>query len=523
MMDKVVTAAMMRELDRRAIEDHGVPGTVLMENAGAGSFELIREEFWPPGRVSIFCGRGNNGGDGFVIARHLLNAGVRPDVYLLAKRADVRGDAKTNLDILRKMKLEVKEVLDRKGLAEVRGKVMHSDLIVDAILGTGLNSEVKGFFREVIEFINKVSRGGPGIPVFAVDIPSGLNADTGQVMGSAVDADVTATFGLAKTGQLCYPGASLVGNLKVVNISIPASLYEDVPFHAVTEEGAAGLLRPRAEDTHKGQNGHLLILAGSSGKTGAAVMAGESALRAGAGLVTLGVPDGLLVVFEAKVLELMTEGVPDAGRSRFSAESVKRAVQLLDGKAAVALGPGTGQSDEVTAFSRKVIAACRAPMVIDADGLNAVAEDLDMLKAKKGPIILTPHPGEMSRLMNISTAEVQADRLGAALELARGRDVMVVLKGAHTVTASPDGRAYINLSGNPGMASAGMGDVLTGIISGLLSQGYDPVDAAVLGVFLHGKAGDLAAAKMGETGIIAGDLMSLVPGARQSLEEIRTR
>jgi NAD(P)H-hydrate epimerase len=516
-MDKVVTADMMRELDRKAIEDHGVPGVVLMENAGLGAFELIREKLFPLRRVSIFCGKGNNGGDGFVIARHLLNAGVRPDVFLLAGKKQIKGDAKINLDILEKIKHRVIEVRDLEVLTDLRRRITHADLIVDAILGTGLNSDVKGFYSEVIEFISDIAGEGE-IPVFAVDIPSGLNSDTGQVMGVSLEADVTATFGLPKVGQLNFPGASLVGDLHVINISIPAYLYEDIPYHLVTSEGAAQLLNFRDEDSHKGDNGHLLILAGSTGKTGAATMAGESALRAGAGLATLAVPAGLFDVFQAKALELMTEKIPDTEGSQFGKDSIKPAIELLEGKTALALGPGIGKGDEVTGFVREIIAASKAPVVIDADGLNAVAQDVKMLKAKKAPLILTPHPGEMSRLMNKSTADIQADRLGAALEFSKEHDVVLVLKGAHTITAAPDGRAYINLSGNPGMASAGMGDVLTGIIGGLLSQGHDPLEAAVLGVFLHGAAGDLAASDLGETGIIAGDLISRIPAAREDLE-----
>ncbi len=516
-MDKIVTAEMMRDLDRRAIEDHGIPGAVLMENAGQGAFELIREKFWPLNRISIFCGRGNNGGDGFVIARHILNAGVMPDVYLLAKKQDVKGHARVNLDILEKMHLDVKEVLDKKSLETVRNRVLHSDLIVDAIFGTGLNAEVKGFFRQAIEYINEIAKADEHVPVFAVDIPSGMNADTGQVMGASVSADVTATFGLAKVGQLCYPGASLVGDLNVINISIPAYLYDEVPFYAVTIDGAAELLKTRTEDCHKGQNGHLLILAGSPGKTGAAAMTGQSALRAGAGLVTLAVPEGLHVIFQEKALELMTAAIPDMQGHQFGKASVKHAIELMQDKAAIALGPGIGQGEEVNSFVREIIAKTRTNMVIDADALNAVAQDMDMLKKCQEKLILTPHPGEMARLLKKSTTEIQADRLKAALELAESQGVIVVLKGAHSITATPAGQAYINLSGNPGMASAGMGDVLTGIIAGLLSQGYEPTDAAVLGVFIHGLAGDLAASELGETGIIAGDLISRIPSAQENI------
>jgi len=511
-MDKIATTAQMRELDRRTIAEHGIPGLVLMENAGRGAFAVIREQFPELGRVAVFCGKGNNGGDGLVIARHLKNAGIEVTAYLLARRAEVAGDAKTNLDAWVKLGGALKQVTAEKALGTHRNAILHSDLLVDAILGTGLSAEVKGLHAAAIRLLNEAAD-QRGIPVVAVDIPSGLHSDTGQVMGAAVAADVTATFGLAKVGQLCYPGASLCGRLEVIDISIPAELTSPLPYHAVTAAGAAGLLRERPEDSHKGRNGHLLVLAGSPGKTGAAVMAGEAALRAGAGVVTLGVPAGLHDRFERKTLEVMTEPLPDTDRRTLGKSSVARARELLAGKSALALGPGLSQSDEVAGFVKAVIKTCRVPLVIDADGLNAVAEEPKMLKAAQAPVIVTPHPGEMARLLKKSAAAVQADRLAAALALSKNYGVITVLKGAHTVTATPDGRAFINLSGNPGMASAGMGDALTGVIGALLGQGCEPLEAAVLGVFLHGSAGDLAAEEMGEVGIIASDLIARLPRA----------
>ena len=509
----------MRELDRRTIAEHGVPGLVLMENAGRGAFAVIRERFPELRRVSVFCGKGNNGGDGFVIARHLQNAGIEVAAYLLARRAEVRADARTNLDAWLKLGGQLKEMTTEKALAAHRNAILHCDLLIDAILGTGLQAEVKGLYAAAIRLLNEVAD-QRGIPVVAVDVPSGLHSDTGQVMGESVAADVTATFGLAKVGQICYPGAGLCGRLEVIDISIPPELCAPLPYHAVTAEGAAELYRPRPEDSHKGDNGHLLVLAGSPGKTGAAVLAGQAALRAGAGLVTLGVPAGLHDLFQQKTLEVMTEPLPDTDRRTLGKNSMARVKELWTGKNAVALGPGLAQGDEITALVKAVIKTCQAPLVIDADGLNAVAQDPKMLKSAQAPVIVTPHPAEMARLLKTTTAKVQSDRLSAALKLAKDCGVITVLKGAHTVTAAPDGRAWINLSGNPGMASAGMGDALTGVIGALLGQGYEPVAAAVLGVFLHGRAGDLAAADLGgEVGMIASDLIARLPRAITSLKD----
>ncbi len=516
--DRVGTAAMMRELDGKTINEYGVPGIVLMENAGRQAFEFIMDEFRPR-RVMVFAGKGNNGGDGYVIARHLLNAGVEVRVVLLAKKDDVKGDARTNLEAFLKLGGPVHPVLDDAALEDLRFEVERSDLIVDAILGTGIESEVRGIFAEAIGFINAITGDDPGIRVAAVDLPSGLNADTGQVMGAAVRADATITFGMLKTGQLCHPGAALVGTLAGVDISIPRALYETVPHRIITAELAAGLMPCREEDSHKGDVGHGLVLAGSPGKTGAAVMAAESALRAGAGLITLAAPAGLSPILETKTLEVMTEPLPETADGTLGQASLGRAREVLAGKTAAALGPGLGRNAEVTEFVRSMIKECALPLVIDADGLFAVAEDPAMLAAKAGPVVLTPHPGEMARLMGVKTSEVQADRPAAAIGFAGKHGVIVVLKGAHTVVAAPDGRAFFNLTGNPGLASGGTGDVLTGMVLGLICQGIAPLDAAALAVFLHGMAGDLAAEEISEEAMIARDVMERIGTAIKFLDE----
>jgi len=517
-MDRVGGAAAMREMDRKAIEEFNVPGLILMENAGRGAFEFLVEEF-EPRRVAVFAGKGNNGGDGYVIARHLINAGIGADVYLLARKEDVTGDARQNLDALVGMGGQVHQIQDEGALEDSRFRVLRADLIVDAILGTGIDSEVRGLFRDAIGLINNLVQENPRIRVFAVDLPSGLNADTGQVMGAAIRADATATFAMIKTGLLSFPGARLAGSLAVIDISLPRQLYGEAPHRLVTAEAANAMLPARDEDCHKGAAGHGLVLAGSPGKTGAAVMAAESGLRAGAGLITLAAPAGLHQILETKTLEVMTEPLPETDVGLLGEDAAERALELLAAKTAAALGPGLGHGDSVTGFVRKIIAEFDGPIVIDADGINAVAEDPEMLDASKGPVIITPHPGEMARLIGSDTSSVLADRLTVALDFAKKYNSIVVLKGAHTITACPDGGAFFNPSGNPGMATGGTGDVLTGVILGLLCQGLSPADAAVLGVFLHGLAGDLAAEKLGEEATIAGDLMDRLPDAFIALRE----
>jgi NAD(P)H-hydrate epimerase len=515
--NNVATANEMREIDRRTIEELGIAGDLLMESAGKGAFEYIMEAMPGLAKAVVFCGKGNNGGDGFVIARHLLNSSVEVIVYLLGRQKDLKGDAKTNLDRFLKLKGEVIEIASEDQLDE---ELIPADaeLIVDAIFGTGLESEVSGVPQKAIELINDFADQS-GANIFAVDIPSGVNASNGQIMGAAVFADATATFGLAKVGHYAYPGANHAGELRILDIGIPDSLADRIKTKAVTAIQAFALLKPRSPDSHKGDNGHALIFAGSPGKTGAAVMAGESALRAGAGLVTLAVPASLNDIFEIKTTEVMTEPIPDAKTRSFDEKSVEAGLAAMQDKDVIAIGPGMGLHNGVDEFFKKIVLASTVPIVIDADGLNSLATQIDILKKAQAPVILTPHPGEMSRLSGLDASEIQWDRVGTAKRFAQEWNVILVLKGAHTVIASPSGEAFINLTGNSGMASAGMGDALTGIITGLLSQGYEPFNAAALGAYIHGKAGDLALKEMGGIGIIATDLIRKIPAVQQSIRE----
>jgi hydroxyethylthiazole kinase-like uncharacterized protein yjeF len=515
---KLVTANQMQYLDQVTIEECGIPGIVLMENAGRGAAELLVRYFPEVRRegVAILAGRGNNGGDGFVIARHLKNWGIRAKVYLLSSRDNVHDDARTNLQIWLNMGGEMVELPTRGDFNRAKGYLMDVCLIVDAILGTGLNSEVKGYLKDVISFINTLPQ-----PVLAVDIPSGIDATGGKILGVAIRATLTATFGLAKIGQVIYPGVSYVGKLEVVDIGIPRSIIDNIAIktHLMDyNELDASLLSSRPIQTHKGDYGHLLVISGSPGKTGAATMVCQGALRIGTGLVTLGIPATLNPILEVKLTEAMTEPLPDLATGYLSTESLVRIKDLLEEKTALALGPGISTQPHIQELILELLPQIKVPMVIDADAITALALRREVLKECKSPIVLTPHPGEMARLMGTTTKVIQDDRMGVAKDFADSYGCIVVLKGNRTVIASPQGEIYINPSGNPGMASGGTGDVLTGMIGGLLAQGISPLEASKWGVYLHGLAGDIAREKVGEIPLIASDIINHIPSA---LKEIK--
>ena len=506
----LVTADEMREMDRRTIEEIGIPGRVLMENAGRGAARFLCRRF--PGlqgmHVGVAAGSGNNGGDGYVIARCLAGRGIAVTVYLLADRSKVAGDAAANLDLLGPMGVPVIEIPDEKCFAEMRNAMRSKDIWIDAILGTGLHSAVRGIHRRVIDFINSLDK-----PVFAVDVPSGLDADTGQLCGTCIRAWATATFGFAKTGLYIYPGAAYTGDLKVVDIGIPPQVAEEVRprQRLLTREHIQRCLSSRPEDAHKGDNGHLLVIAGSTGKTGAAAMTATSALRAGAGLVTLAIAQSLNPVMETLLLEAMTVPLPEVRGGILGESCFDRVMQLLAGMRCLAIGPGLGQHPETGKLIRRLVAESNIPMVIDADGLNHLAADTDVLRKAIAPVILTPHPGEMARLTETKASAVQSDRLRTARQFAESFRVHVVLKGARTAVAHPDGSVFINPTGNSGMATGGMGDVLTGLIAGLLTQGSAAEAASHAGAYLHGAAADTLAERIGTVGYLASELMDGIP------------
>ncbi len=516
-MLKLLTAEQMRELDRRAIEECGIPGIVLMENAGIGSVAVILDSLAEEAMtgICVVSGPGNNGGDGFVIARHLWNKGLDVEVYILGDSRKYKGDAKINLKILEKTGVPINNVTDSEEMEILREDLSSAGLIVDAIFGTGLDREVAGLYGEVIEAINE-----SGSPVFAVDIPSGLNADTGQPMAVAVFAEHTGTFGIPKIGHFTFPGYIYCGEIYPIDISIPAFLVEEMDADtSITEpHDFLQIFEAREDESHKGAFGHVCVLGGCPGMTGAPALCSLAALRIGAGLCTLGVPEGLNLAMEAKLTEVMTKPLPQGKDQGFGIPSLPEARALLKDKTVLALGPGMGQSPEAGRFVRGLLEDLDLPVVIDADGLNNLVDHLDILSLRRADTILTPHPGEMSRLMGISTKDVQADRIQAAKSFATKHGVFLVLKGARSIVAAPDGRTWINITGNPGMATAGSGDVLTGVIAGLIAQGYKTLDSLLAGTYVHGFAGDIALDKKTEKGMIASDIVEEMPEAIRSLE-----
>jgi len=518
-------ASQMRDLDRRAMEDYAIPGLLLMENAGRGVVEALIRHWGPAaGRgVIIFCGPGNNGGDGLVIARHLMQRGAHPTVLLLAAPEQLRGDAAVNLRIVQRLGIPLLQAGGCEALRQAGARLealpreSSPFCLVDALFGTGLSREPSGPAREAILLLNSL-RQSHGCPVLAVDIPSGLAADTGQAPGVSVRADLTVTFGLPKPGLLLHGGQ--VGLLELVDIGIPAAALAatDIRTELLTPAAMAALCPSRARDAHKGLCGHVLLLAGSRGKSGAAILAALGALHGGSGLVTLAAPRALLPIYAAALPEAMT--LPLSSDNVLGADDWQEIEAALPGKNTVVIGPGLGTAPATADLVRRAWSDIQLPLVVDADALNILAHSPQAMNHVPAPRILTPHPGEMARLTGRDSAAVQADRLGAA-DWLRRRDlpppaVYTVLKGAGTVIAGPDGHRAVNPTGNPGMAGGGMGDVLAGLLGALLSQGLSPWDSARLGVFLHGLAGDLLAPRR-QRGYLASELARTLPEAMTTL------
>jgi NAD(P)H-hydrate epimerase len=514
---KLLTAEQMQEIDRRAINEFLIPGLVLMENAGLRVLETIEGLTGElcNAKIIILAGKGNNGGDGLVLGRHLINAGARVDTFLLGEPQSLSSDAYVNYSILEKMTgslfpLRSDEDLDRLMIA-----LLSVDLIVDAIYGVGFRGILDDFETRIAQMVNWSQA-----PVVAVDIPSGVEANTGKVHGVAIKANHTVTFGFPKLGLVLEPGRDYVGTLTVADISIPRALLEDDEFklNLIGEAMIKRLFKPRMAESHKGTYGHALVIGGSRGMTGAVVMASYGALRTGAGLVTVALPESLVHIIEASVMEVMSHPLPETSEASISMEAFPAIENLLGTVSVCAIGPGMSRYQEANAILRFVLEKSRVPILIDADGLNALEGDVAILKDAQVPIVITPHPGEMSRLTGLAVEEIQSNRLEIARKYAADWGVTVVLKGNQTVVAGPSGEVFININGNPGMATAGSGDVLSGIILGLMAQGLKPQSAAVAGVYVHGCAGDRAAAITGQRALVAGDLLHHLPYILHELE-----
>ncbi|HXK28364.1 MAG TPA: NAD(P)H-hydrate dehydratase [Candidatus Binatia bacterium] len=511
----VVTAAQMREMDRLTIQEYGVPSLDLMERAGEGIAKAIIERFSKAARkgVLIVAGKGNNGGDGFVVARLLKRKRIPCEVALLARRDELTPDAAHNLSAFLKRRGKVVEI-GVNGLEQLGRRMSKNGLLVDAILGTGVKSEVRGLYAEAITLMN-----ASGLPIVAVDISSGLDTDRGVPLGVSIQAEMTVALGYPKLGEVIYPGLSYVGELAVSDIGIDSRAVEKVaPKTEFLDRETIRWLVPRRDpDTHKGTYGHLLVMAGSRGKTGAAILACRAAMRMGAGLVTLAAPRSLNDIFASSLVEVMTEPLGGKKTEDLETLSDEEWRRLLERKDALLLGPGIGVNDATRSAMRWLLRNLELPWVIDADGLSNLALEIDRLRNAQLPPILTPHPGEMARLIGRDTAAVNKDRVGAAQFFAVEHRCHVVLKGARTVIATAEGRVFINPTGNPGMASGGMGDVLAGMLAALLGQGYSPEDAMKLGVYLHGFVGDQVAEAKGPIGLIASDIIEGLPAGLRRL------
>ncbi len=518
-MELVFTSNEMKMCDEITINKFGVPGLLLMENAGRGVVEVVKKRYSPLAdkKVLIVCGKGNNGGDGFVIARLLSNHVKKVDVLLMAQVGELKGDAKTNFVILQKWSKKLSKRIklyrfSKKTLKKLNGY----QIIIDAIFGTGFNGSVKKPYFEIIKWLNSQQAS-----IVAVDIPSGVNGTTGEVENCAVCAEITITFGNLKSGLVCNKGRINSGALEVIDIGIPAEVTKKIksPTLLIEQSDIQKILPKRSIFAHKYSVGKVFALAGSTGLTGAAAMCSTSALRAGAGAVMLGVPDVVYPILAKKLTEVMTYPLPSTKDGALSLDAFEPILEKLNWADVVIIGPGLSQSPETQKLIVKILFECKGKILIDADGLNAIASTgAGKLKSFKSEFILTPHVGEFSRLTNLSANEIERNRISIVREYSKKFNSVVLLKGVPTVTSAQNGVVVINSTGNSGMATAGAGDVLSGIIAALWAQGMNAFDAATTGAFIHGLSGDLVKNKIGERSLIANDLIEILPEAFKKIE-----
>ena len=518
----LVTAEQMQQIDKETIESFGIPGRTLMESAGRGAYTMLVQTIpdISSKKIGIVAGRGNNGGDAYVVARYLMEKNIHTDIFILGAKNKITGDAKANLDLVEKLiknkptasktNASITEITDPNSLKKNRSKLLHHDIFVDGIFGTGLNSDVRGFFKDIIELLNKNKK-----PIFSIDIPSGLSADTGKPCGVSINAAATATFAHPKPGHILHPGDKFTGELEVVDIGIPEYITEKYnPALNLLEEKDIKILFPqRDSESHKGNFGHVFILAGSPGKTGAAALAANAAMRCGTGLVTLGISNSLNASVEPQVTESMTCPLPDDNTGILTESAFEKIIETAKDKDAIAIGPGIGTQKATKNLIEKLIMNLDIPMIMDADCLNLISENPEILKQAKSDIILTPHPGEMARLASITTKDIQNNRLDSAINFSAEFGITLVLKGANTIISLANKKAHICPTGNPGMASGGMGDVLTGMIAGFKAQGFSSENASIAGAYIHGLCGDILAEQSGEFGFLASDMVKIIPKA----------
>ncbi len=500
---KVSSVQEMRAMDRRAIEEFGIPDVILMENAGNAVHAVVLQETGiREKQFVVFCGTGNNGGDGFVVARKIHSMGGSVRVFLLGDRERYKGAARSNLDILSRLQIETPSITS--SVRQAREALKRCDAVIDAIFGTGLTRKVENIHREVIELIN-----GCGKPVFSIDIPSGINGNTGCVMGASVKADHTVTFGTPKLGNVLYPGYECCGKLWLTRISFPPLLHEDTDI--LTGISIPSRLPSRKADGHKGDFGDVLFVAGATNYYGAPLFSALSFLKAGGGYSRLAAPQSVTPFVATRGNEIVFVPLDETETGSISLKSEKTLCDLSEKVDLVVIGPGISLNTDTQALVRNLLQAVKKPVVLDGDGITAVADHTEILKNREHPTVVTPHPGEMSRIAHKPVSEITGDRTENLRELCQALGVTVVLKGAHSLIGFEDGRIFVNMSGNSGMATAGSGDTLTGTIAAMFGLGLPLENAVKTGVFLHGLAGDMAASETGEDGMTAHDILESLP------------
>lgn len=514
---KIATAQQMRAIDEQAIKQYGIPEIVLMENAGVSVAKSVDQVIGKIGgkKICIFAGKGNNGGDGFVAARHLSNQGAKVKVYIIGDMQKIQGAAKVNLEILQKMCIEVLPLLSERDWDKVKIALTLSDCLIDALIGTGFKNQLQTEMEKVINMMNDI-----GKPIIAIDLPSGVEANTGKVPVTAIKATLTVSLGLTKVGLILYPGAAHAGEILVADIGLPNVLLVDehIKQNMINTNIVKRLLIKRMPDVHKGSCGKVLVIAGSTGLTGAAVLASNAAIRAGAGIVTLAIAQSLHDIVETKLTEVMTYPLPELKKGVLGESALPELLRLAPNYDVIEIGSGLGRDPETLQMVREFIRQADKQIIIDADAIHAYQGMGEKLREAKIMPILTPHLGEMANLLNLSISEIKDDLIGTARAAAEKFNAIIVLKSARTVVAYPDGNVYINIRGNAGMATAGTGDVLAGVISGLFAQGLLSYSAAITGVYLHAFAGDLVAGS-GMVGLISSDIVNVLPAARLGIEE----
>ncbi|NLN40847.1 MAG: NAD(P)H-hydrate dehydratase [Clostridiales bacterium] len=507
----VTTPEEMRKIDNRAIEEFGIPGTVLMENAAIRTVDVIQEQYpalIDGGKVIVLAGCGNNGGDGLAIARHLMLRGVKTQVFTFFAEDKFAGDAKLNLDIYKRLGGHIELVTCEEDIKKLEQGIWQANLVVDSIIGTGIARDIEGLIYKSVDMVNKSST-----PVVAVDIPSGINGKDGKVMGIAIKSKHTVSFGYPKRGHILYPGREYTGRLHVVPISLPKDSAQAIGVKAFTlDDGElAQNLKERPRQGHKGTFGKVGVIAGSLGMAGAASLTSMAALRGGVGLVTLACPASLVSILQSKMTQVMCYPLQDKQQGYLTVDAIPALKDFLRDKDVLAIGPGLGSKCDALEIIRYIFREFDISIVMDADALNHISKDKKLLSSYRGSIVITPHPGEMARLTGKSIDEIVVSPIETAAAFAKEMGVIVLLKGAASVVAHPEGSIYINFSGNAGMGTGGSGDVLTGLVAALIAQGYTPYEAAVYGCYIHGRAGDYARDKWGETGMVAGDILNELP------------